>query len=267
MSLKFHWMVNHGDIFNAGSLKNFSKILDDHNYESMLLVYDPKHSDYFIRVANIIDKNEKIKYMFAIRTYAISPELLGMFCKSFEEIDQNRITLNICAGDKPQMENEKDIDGIVDMDFLKNDVYQRVLYTRKWTEKLVNLKVMSKVPYLVFSGTSDYTLETANMYGDSTLCMYNSFNENSEKFKVTPRNMISLSILISDSKSSAIKMLESSSSENAKYWTIYGTEEDIKEELIALKNMGATDILISNPFDFQDNYKIHNFIKTIKFEN
>lgn len=263
MNLKFHWMVNYGDIFNAGSLKELSKILDFYNYESMLLVYDPKHSDYLINVANIIDKNQKIKYMFAIRTYSISPELMSMICESFYKIDPDRIVLNVCAGDKPQMDNEKDIDGMVDLDILKNDVYQRVLYTRRWIDKFVKLKVMSKIPYLVFSGTSDYTLETAKMYGNSTLCMYNSFKDNPEKFKITKNNMVSLSIAIADTKDSALKILDSSGSENAKYWTLYGTEEDIKNELILLKNMGATDILISNPFNLQDNNKIHDFIKSL----
>lgn len=265
MNLKFHWMVNYNDIHQAGSLKELSKKLDFYNYESMLLVYDPKHSDYLIRVANIIDKSQKIKYMFVIRTYSISPELLAMFCESFHEIDPGRMVLNICAGDKPQMDNEKDIDGIVDMDILKNDVYQRVLYTRRWAEKFTKMKVISRMPYLVFSGTSDYTLETARLYGNSTLCMYNSFNDNPEKFKITERNMVSLSLVISDSKESALKILESSGSENAKYWTLYGTEKDIKDELLRLESIGATDILISNPFGLQDSHKIHEFIKSFSY--
>ena len=56
-------MVNYNDIHLAGSLKELSKILDSYGYESMLLVYDPKHSDYLIRVANIIDKSQKIIYV------------------------------------------------------------------------------------------------------------------------------------------------------------------------------------------------------------
>ena len=205
--------------------------------------------------------------MFAIRTYSISPELLSMFCESFHEIDSNRIVLNICAGDKPQMDNEKDIDGIVDMDILKNDVYQRVLYTRRWTKKFIKMKVMSKIPNLVFSGTSDYTLETAKLYGNSTLCMYNSFNDNPEKFKITERNMVSLSMVISDSKESALEILKSSGLENAKHWTLCGTEEDIRNEIFRLQNLGATDILISNPFDLQNSYKIHEFIKSLADSN
>jgi alkanesulfonate monooxygenase SsuD/methylene tetrahydromethanopterin reductase-like flavin-dependent oxidoreductase (luciferase family) len=249
---------------SSEALKEHSKILDFYNYDSMLLVYDPKHEDYFIRVANIIDKTQKIKYMFAIRTYAVSPEFLGMMCESFNKIDPNRITLNICAGDKPQMENEKDIDGLVEMDTLKNDVYERILYTRKWTEKFVNLKVMSKKPYLVFSGTSDYTLKTAEMYGDSTLCMYDSFIDNPNKFKITKNNMISLAMIISDSEESSLKIFESYSIPHAKRWTLFGTEDQIKEKIIDLKNMGITDILVSNPFRLEDSSRIHNLVKSLQ---
>lgn len=258
--MKFHWMFSWQDL-SINALKEHSKILDYYGYESVLLVYDPKNPDYFIRVANIIDKNQKLKYMFAIRTYAIAPEFLGMICESFNVIDSNRITLNICAGDKPQMEREKDIDGLVDMDFLKNDVYERIKYTRRWSEKFVNLKNMSKVPYLVFSGTSDYTLETAKMYGDSTLCMYDSFIDNPEKFKIGKNNMIALTMIISDSKESAMKIFESHPNQYIKVWTLLGTEEDIKKKLIELKNMGITDILVTNAFESEDSNKIHNLVK------
>lgn len=262
MNLKFHWMFNHVD-FTIESLKKYSEVLDASNYKSMLLVYDPKQPDYFTRVANIIDKNQTIKYMFAIRTYAISPEFLSMMCESFNEIQENRIVLNVCAGDKSQMENETDIDGVVGLESLKDNVYERILYTREWAKKFVNLKFMSKKPDLVFSGTSDYTLGTTNLYGDSILCMYNSFVDNPEKFKVAKRIMIAVSLIISDSKESAFNILKSYNEPNAEDWTLYGTEQQIKEEFTKLKNLGVTDILISNPFSSEDNNKIHNFIKSI----
>lgn len=262
MNLNFHWMFNNA-ILTANYIKQNSEILDASNYKSMLLVYDPTHPDYFVRVANIIDKNQTIKYMFAIRTYAISPELLSMMCESFNEIQENRIVLNVCAGDKPQMENETDIDGVVGLESLKDNVYERILYTREWAKKFVNLKLMSKKPDLVFSGTSDYTLGTTNLYGDSTLCMYNSFVDNPEKFKVAKRRMIAVAVIISDSKESAFNILKSYNHPSAEAWTLYGTEQEIKEEFARLENLGATDILISNPFYSEDSNKIHDFIKSI----
>jgi hypothetical protein len=247
------------------NLKNYSSILDDSGYESMLLVYDPTREDYLIRIANIIDKSQKLKYLFAIRTYAISPEFLSMMCESFYKIDPDRIALNICAGDKQQMENEKHIDGLVDMGILKDDAYQRVLYTRKWIDKFVGLEVMSKMPYLVFSGTSDYTIETAKIYGDSTLCMYNSFNNDPAKFTPTPRTMVSLAVILGDSKEAALQVLDSFDNPNAKDWTLCGTEEDIRQEFYSLYNKGVTDILIANPFTNQDyNDKIHRVVKSMQ---
>lgn len=262
MNIAFHWMFNN-TVFTADSLKEYSKVLDASNYKSMLLVYDPKHADYFIRVANIIDKNQKIKYMFAIRTYSISPELLAMMCESFNEIQENRITLNICAGDNTQMKNETELDGVVRLDGLKNNAYERILYTREWSKKFVNLKSMSKIPELIFSGTSDYTLETTKMYGDSTLCMSRQFIDEPEKFKVAKRSMVALAVIISNSKESALNILNSSNNIPAQAWTVCGTEEDIKKEFLRLESIGVTDILISNPFNQEDNDKIHNLIKSI----
>lgn len=261
MNINFHWMFNYGNP-SVDSLKHYSKILDENGYESMLLVYDPKHPDYLIPVANIINKDQKIKYMFAIRTYSISPEFLSMMCESFNRIDPNRIVLNICAGDKPQMDHETEIDGLVDLDILKNNVYERILYTRKWTKKFIKLKIMEKLPFLVFSGKSDYTLETAKLYGDCTLFMYNTFKEDPKRLKVTPRTMVSAAIIIADNEESINKILESSTVDTAKFWTISGNTEQVKNELIKLEKMGVTDILVSNPFKLQSNIEIHNFVKS-----
>lgn len=261
MSLSFHWMFN-GVEASADNLKTYSRVLDKNGYKSMLLVYDPKNPDYFVRVANLIDKMQKIKYMFAIRTYAVSPEFLSMMCESFEQIDKDRITLNVCAGNTSQMENEKQIDGLVDMDTLKVDAYQRVLYTRNWVEKFINLKVMSKVPELIFSGDSDYTVETANKYGTSTLCMYNSFNKNPDRFTVTPKSMVSVGVIVADSKEAGKKIMDSFYNPNAKDWTIYGTEEEVKTKLLELSTKGVTDILISNLSTEDDNHRIHKIVRS-----
>ena len=261
MSLNFHWMFNGVEI-SIDNLKSYSNDLDENGYKSMLLVYDPKHPEYFVRVANIIDKSQKIKYMFAVRTYAISPEYLSMMCESFEEIDKGRISLNVCAGNTSQMENEKHIDGLVDMDSLRLDAYERVVYTRKWAEKFVNLEVMSNTPELIFSGDSDYTVETANMYGSSTLCMYNSFNKNPKKFTRTQKTMVSVGIIVSYSKSAAEEILNSFNNPNAKDWTIYGTAEEVRLKLLELSNKGVTDILISNLASESENYRIHEIIKS-----
>lgn len=262
MSINFHWMFNYGNP-SVDLLKEYSKTLDSYGYDSMLLVYDPKHPDYLIPVANIIDKSQKIKYMFAIRTYAISPEFLSMICESFNLIDPDRIVLNICAGDKPQMDNETNIDGVVDLDILKNNVYERILYTRKWIKKFVNLKIMKKIPFLVFSGKSEYTLETAKLYGDCTLFMYNTFKENPKQLKVTPRTMVSAAIIIGENEEYIKNILESSTVDTAKFWTISGNQEQIKNHLEELEKMGVTDLLISNPFKLQSNTEIHNFVKNI----
>jgi alkanesulfonate monooxygenase SsuD/methylene tetrahydromethanopterin reductase-like flavin-dependent oxidoreductase (luciferase family) len=204
--------------------------------------------------------------MFALRTYAITPEFTAMMCESFNEIDKNRIVLNICAGDKAQMDNELEIDGFIDPDGLKHDSFKRVVYTRLWIEKFVNLKTIRNIPKLVFSGSSDYTLETTYRHGDSTLCMYNLFKESPQKFTSAKSTMVALAILIDKDKESATRKLQESGVANAENWTICGSEEDIINQIDEIKSMGATDILIVNPFKDLDSDKIHSLVKAMNLK-
>lgn len=260
--MKFHWMFNNTEM-SLLNLKEHSDELDSYGYESMLLVYDPKLPDYWVRAANIIDPKQKIKYMFALRTYAVTPEFTAMMCESFNEISKDRIVLNICAGDKAQMENELEIDGFIDPDGLKYDSFKRVVYTRLWIEKFLNLKTIQNFPKLVFSGSSDYTIETTNAYGDSTLCMYNLFKDSPKRFTSGKATMVALAILLDDNKDSAVKKLKESGVPNAENWTICGSEDDIINQINEIKSMGATDILIVNPFEHLDSSKIHRLVKSM----
>ena len=74
--IRFHYMARTDDLTLKG-LSDLSDKLDLHGYYSILLVYSPSDSDFLIKVANILNKKHNIKYMPAIRTYAISPEYFG----------------------------------------------------------------------------------------------------------------------------------------------------------------------------------------------
>ena len=93
-----HWMQR----FDGGSpeeLKTLSNVLEFAGYYSTLTVYHSQIPDYWIKIANIINPDHKLKYMIAMRTYAISPEYCAMMCEAFNELSPNRLILNIAAGD------------------------------------------------------------------------------------------------------------------------------------------------------------------------
>ena len=69
--MNFHWMVE-----NELSKKDLEVCLhniEEAGYKSALLTFHGKKEDPFIKAASMIDKFNKIKFMVAIRPYALTP--------------------------------------------------------------------------------------------------------------------------------------------------------------------------------------------------
>ena len=102
--MRFHWM-DRGGLNNPQDIKIMSEQLDKYNYYSMLLTYHSKNSDLLIKSLLAADKNINLKFMLAIRTYAISPEYLSMICNSYNQSFPSKLILNITSGDIHSEEN------------------------------------------------------------------------------------------------------------------------------------------------------------------
>ena len=75
--IRLHWMSRVEDMSIDG-LSKLSDKLDDIGYYSLLLVYHSLIADNWMKAARILNKNHKLKYMIALRTYAVSPEYLSL---------------------------------------------------------------------------------------------------------------------------------------------------------------------------------------------
>jgi hypothetical protein len=72
-------------------------MLEDSHFSGVMFTYDSTQGDMFIRIAKDIKKQEKIKYLVAIRPYSISPQYLCMVNQSMNEIDSDRLQINLIS--------------------------------------------------------------------------------------------------------------------------------------------------------------------------
>jgi alkanesulfonate monooxygenase len=258
--------MNRGDKSSVEDISALSKEIDQYGYHSILLVYHSKMPDNFIKVARALSKNEKIKYMLAVRTYAISPEYMAMMCKSFDEIANNRLMLNIVSGDIHKDENT--IGDLVMISELLDTSEKRLIYTKKWMDKFLNIKDFECKPEIVMSGHSDSTRSMAIEYGATHLSMYDMHKQYvQQEFPIiNKKQMISLSFVVRKTQEEA-DLFFKSLKDNEKLWTICGNEKTIKDFIEEMAKLGVTDILISGNLNDGQHILVHDIIKQIVEES
>jgi alkanesulfonate monooxygenase SsuD/methylene tetrahydromethanopterin reductase-like flavin-dependent oxidoreductase (luciferase family) len=246
---------------NPKDLKVLSNVLDYAGYYSLLTVYHSTIPDYWIKIANIINPEHKLKYMIAMRTYAISPEYCAMMCEGFNEIDSNRLILNIAAGDLHKDETSaQDAVGISNLLLTHED---RVAYTSEWLEKFTSLKILKNKPEIVVSGTSEGTIANSKQYADAHLCMYSSYKNGLNRVIRSPRKMVSRPVIVRDTKEEAEEIYNKLPEDMGKASCLFGTEDEIIESIVSMKLEGITDLLISRTQIDDQYYRIHRMVKKI----
>jgi alkanesulfonate monooxygenase SsuD/methylene tetrahydromethanopterin reductase-like flavin-dependent oxidoreductase (luciferase family) len=250
--------MERGGDTSIGHLKTISGIVDEFGYESILLVYHSKIDDNWIKAARALDTNHKFKYMPAIRTYAISPEYCAMISKAFYSISPNRLMLNIVSGDLHGEETS-----IEDLIWFGKDLdtpEKRLKYTDDWLLKFFELS-NNTVSEIVMGGHSNETKLMAEKYNAINLSMLNMHKQSygNPNFIKNTKQMLSLSVIINESQAEVDRML--SKSLGSDQWTIYGNKDSVKMQLNSLKDLGATDLLVSPHPEDKDVSSIHYLIK------
>jgi alkanesulfonate monooxygenase SsuD/methylene tetrahydromethanopterin reductase-like flavin-dependent oxidoreductase (luciferase family) len=258
--INIHWMQR----FDGGSpqeLKTLSNVLEFSGYYSTLTVYHSKISDYWIKIANIINPEHKLKYMIAMRTYAISPEYCAMMCEGFNEISPDRLILNIAAGDLHSDENSRS--DVVAISNLLETHEDRVKYTSEWLEKFTSLPLLKSKPEIVVSGTSDGTILNSEKYADIHLCMYSSYKQGLSDLIKTKRILVAAPVIIRDTKEEAEKLHSQLPESMGKTSCLFGTENEIIEQILDMKSQGITDLLVSKVEIDDEHYRIHRMVRNM----
>lgn len=258
--MRYNWFARLDDTSVEG-MKNLSDELNNYNYYSSLFTYHSYESDAFIKAAHVINKNHKFKYMIAIRPYAISPEYLVMMINAFEEIHKNRLMINIVCG-LGLLDVENTLENmIVKKENFDNHNYRQE-YTRKFMKKIKEMLPKDSTVEFVISAAQDYDIETSNMYADGNIMFYSDFIKNCDKI-TNKINMVALMPIIRDTHQEAKDQYNAMTKKDIQEDTIYGTEDEIIEQIDLLEKLGATDVMVNAHRLNPHSHRIRPFINKL----
>lgn len=265
--MKIHYMLRdqHCDV---KQLKDLSHRLEDSGYDSVLLTFHSQQADYFIKSAACIVPGNKLKYMIALRPYHVSAQYAGMMTIGYDQIDSNRLVFNWVAGDFHTREDEPQLEFDIFGESESVDTIQkRTTYLRSFIDRYKMYCPTKIRPRMVFSGFSDYALDTVRMFDGTSLCMLDTYRENIEKFEGIEKRMVSANATILESDEEIKEYKEKTSVFNPRFlgWSIIGNYETVKQQIISLKDEGITDLLLfTNTTNFDDAWNQNNDIMVNK---
>ncbi len=252
--MKFHWLQRHSK--SPSELKNTLIKINEVGYESVLVTFNTGMLDPFTKCANAFIPNQKVKFMVAIRPYALTPAYLLMILKTFEKISKDSILLNIVPGtaDKEQFIFEEG-----------TSLHERKVYAGKFVEKMKNINDKHKfltndMPKIFFSGGSDENISNAVKYGDGLIYLLKDHLTSPERFNILKgTHMINLFVIICETENEAKKIYDKVDGPLVGS-SIYGTKEHVKEKLLELKDF---EVLLSSPGIYDCDDAIHDLVKEI----
>jgi hypothetical protein len=162
--MRYYWFGRHMD----KDLKDISDILEDAGFYGILLPYVAGLGDQIVRVARAINKEQKLKYIVAIRPHTISPQYLLMINKSMNAIDRNRLEINFVPG--VIGDDEKDYGGIMgEVNDSSNGLVRRD-YLAEYMSVWYN--IYDEKPYSYVAGTSAEIVDMVEKYADANMIPY-----------------------------------------------------------------------------------------------
>jgi hypothetical protein len=276
--IKFHYIWRGYDL-NPEELRHVSKELEEVGYESVLLTFNSEHPDYFIKSAVALIPGNKLKYMIALRPYHVSPQFCAMMTEGYNQIDQNRLIFNWVAGDFDQRSDEGKQFDVFGETESTDTIVKRTTFLRRFVELYNSFSFVSVKPEMIFSGFSNYTLETTKIFNGTSLCMIDDYRKNIKEFVDINKRMVCLSVVLVEKEEDIEKFYELSDTVNPRFRniSIVDTEDNIHKRLNLLASEGITDVLVDTrlpvgnkflPKTHNDNYKkINKIIMQINSEN
>lgn len=171
--MKFYYF---GGTFNENDTLEDTSTLNSHHFDGVMFTYDATQGDMFVRTARDIKTNEKIKYLIAIRPYTISPQYLHAINQSINEIQKDRLQINIIAG--YIKDHESGIGGIVGDINDSSSTVDRSNYTIKFMESLYDMKqnkdIKEKLDVYI-STTNSYVFDAVKKFNNKIILPYSIY--------------------------------------------------------------------------------------------
>ena len=271
--MNIHYMLRESQL----PLDALSHYLEECGYESVLLTFHSQQPDYFVKSAASLTPGHKLKYMIALRPYHVSPQYLSMMTKAYNEIESNRLIINWIAGDFHNRPDEPDTELDIFLESEPIDTIQkRTTFLRNFVKMYKLYCPVFERPPMVFSGYSDYTLETVKIHGGTSLCMLDTYRENIKKFDGIKKRMVSANVTILESNKEIEEYKEKIIPVNPRHinFSIIGDYQTVKQKIINLKDEGITDLLLftnteilDSDWNQQNDIRVNRLVKEINSED
>lgn len=258
--------LNSAEYSDENNIIQFNNNINDIGYYGVLFVYHSKANDYLLPIVRYLNKSHRFKYIIAMRTYAISPEYCNMIVNSFHKIAPGRLALNIVAGDLHS--DETVLDDIVDISESINTTKKRTEYTKRWLNKFIKLLNRNNLSYLVISGYSEESTESASLYADAQLCMLSTYLHEMNSLIKTKDKMVSTGIMFAGNCSEEeLNELTKIKEKNTMMYdsSIIGTEQEIIDKIKELGKTGINNFMIFPLIRSQETL-MHNMAKKLIYE-
>ena len=229
--MNIHYMLRDSQL----PLDALSHYLEECGYKSVLLTFHSQQPDYFVKSAASLTPGHKLKYMIALRPYHVSPQYLSMMTKAYNEIESNRLIINWIAGDFHNRPDEPDTELDIFLESEPIDTIQkRTTFLRNFVKMYKLYCPVSERPPMVFSGYSDYTLETVKIHGGTSLCMFDTYRENIKKFDGIEKRMVSANVTILESNKEIEEYKEKIIPANPRHinFSIIGDYQTVKQKIL-----------------------------------
>ena len=167
--MNFHYFGGHV----STTASNIDELEDAH-CDGILFTYRPWQGDFFTFVARTMKLDQKIKYMIAIRPHALSAQYLCMINQSINEIQPERLQINIIAGHiKP---DEVDFGGILGTVTDASSIPDRTNYMIDYLKELRDMESNGvQIPECYVTCTNIHSLEAVAKLGYKIIFPYREY--------------------------------------------------------------------------------------------
>jgi hypothetical protein len=167
--MNFHYFGGHV----STTASNIDELEDAH-CDGILFTYRQWQGDFFTFVARTMKLDQKIKYMIAIRPHALSAQYLCMINQSINEIQPERLQINIIAGHiKP---DEVDFGGILGTVTDASSIPDRTNYMIDYLKELRDMESNGvQIPECYVTCTNIHSLEAVAKLGYKIIFPYREY--------------------------------------------------------------------------------------------
>ena len=167
--MNFHYFGGHV----STTASNIDELEDAH-CDGILFTYRQWQGDFFAFVARTMKLDQKIKYMIAIRPHALSAQYLCMINQSINEIQPERLQINIIAGHiKP---DEVDFGGILGTVTDASSIPDRTNYMIDYLKELRDMENNGvQIPECYVTCTNIHSLEAVAKLGYKIIFPYREY--------------------------------------------------------------------------------------------